>query len=321
MKELTLELITQAGDFLEGHIRRTPVEYSPKLSEAVSAPVWLKLEHQQVTGSFKLRGAMFRLSRLTQDERKAGVATCSAGNHGKAVAYAAREMAIKPTIYVPSSVDETKFQGMVDLGAEVIRSQMPGYDDTEAWALKEIEASGKVFISAFDDHAIMAANGGTLAKEVLAQVPDASTFILPVGGGGMSAGFAFYAKQKLPNCSFIGCQHELSPALKLSLERGKAVTRLPAIETFAQGVEGGIGGRPFAVLGPRVDNVALVSEDEICTAFRWVLAQHQYLIEPTAAVPIAACLAGKIGKLAAPAVIVLSGRNVCIETVEKLLGE
>ena len=217
MEDLTGRMVSQAVEFLHGRILRTPVEYSPALSQLLDVPVWLKLENLQITGSFKLRGAMFRLSRLTRQERQVGIATCSAGNHGKAIAYAARELGITPTVYVPRDVDEAKLRGMVELGTEVIRSQSPGYDDTEAWAKKETEQTGKVFISAFDDCAIMAGNGGTLAAELLAQVPEARSFVLPVGGGGMSAGFAFHAKSKLPGCTFIACQHELSPALKLSL--------------------------------------------------------------------------------------------------------
>src|SRR6266498_5173936 len=168
---LNLDLIDQAARFLEGRVRRTPVELSPALSERAGVPVWLKLECLQATGSFKLRGALFRLSLLSEEEKRAGIATCSAGNHGKAVAYAARSLGLIPTIYVPASVDESKYRAMVDLGAEVVRSEFPGYDETEQWALKEAARAGKVWISAFDDEAIMAGNGGTLGLEILEDAP------------------------------------------------------------------------------------------------------------------------------------------------------
>jgi threonine dehydratase len=176
----------------------------------------------------------------------------------------------------------------------------------------------KYFLSPFDDDAVMAANGGTVAMEVLEDAPDARVFILPVGGGGLSAGFAVWAKDRLPDAAIIGCQHILSPALKMSLEAGHAITRLPAVETLAGGVEGGIGARTFAVLQPLVDQVALVTEAEILDAVRWMIAHHQYLIEPTAAVTIAACISGNI-RATHPAVVVVSGRNVSADTAKKIL--
>ena len=279
----------------------------------------MKLESMQLTGSFKIRGALFRISRLSSDERRDGVITCSAGNHGKAVAYAAREARVRATICVPRSVDRSKYEGMVALGADVRVSEFNGYDDTEEWARAIATAERRTFLSAFDDDAIMAANGGTVALEILEDAPDTRAFIVPVGGGGLSAGLAFRAKRQSPGAVIVGCQHALSPALKMSLDAGRAITKLPAVETMAGGVEGGIGSRTFGVLGPLVDRVALVSEDEILEGVRWMLANHQYLIEPTAAVVLAACLTGKIGKLDGPAAVVVSGRNVSMAAIRRIL--
>jgi len=312
-------LIAEAAAFLKGRIRRTPLEPSPALSRVLGVPVSLKLESMQLTGSFKIRGALFRISKLTPEERRDGVVTCSAGNHGKAVAYAAREAGIRATICVPRSVDRSKYDGMVALGADVRVSEFDGYDDTEEWAREVATSEGRQFLSAFDDDAIMAANGGTLAVEILEDAPGTSTFIVPVGGGGLSAGLAFWAKRQSPAAVIVGCQHVLSPALQMSLDAGHAITKLPAVETVAGGIEGGIGILTFGVLGPLVDRVALVSEDEILEGVRWMLANHQYLIEPTAAVTIAAALTGKVGKLDGPAAVVISGRNVSVEGVRKIL--
>jgi threonine dehydratase len=320
MPPLSLPLIEEARAFLAGRVRHTPVEESPALSAVLGSPAWLKLESLQETGSFKIRGALFRLSRLTGEEKRAGIATCSAGNHGKAVARAARSLGLVPTIFVPSSVDESKFRAMVELGAEVVRSEFPGYDDTEQWAIAEAGRSGKVWISAFDDEAIMAGNGGSLALEILEDVPEARGFVLPVGGGGMAAGLAFVVKEKLSGATVVGCNHERSPALALSLERGHAVTRLPAAETSAGGIEGGIGRKTFEILRTRVDRVALVSEEEIFAGVRWMLENHQHLIEPSAAAAVAACLSGKAGRFDGPVVVVISGRNVSLETLRKILG-
>ena len=316
---LTLERIRDAARFLEGRVRRTPVEPSPGLSERLGAPAWLKLESLQRTGSFKVRGAFVRLEELSEEERHRGVVTASAGNHGKGVAYVARLLSIPVRIYVPSTVDESKYRGMLALEADVVRADTPGYDETEALARREAEKSGRPFLSAFEDEAIMAGNGGSLAVETCEDVPEARTFVLPVGGGGLAGGFALFAKETYRDARIIGCQHALSPALALSLERGEAVTSLPPIDTAAAGVEGGIGRANFEILKSRVDAVALVTEEEIFDAVRWMLAEHQYLIEPSAAATVAACLTGKAGKASSPTVLVLSGRNVGLETLRRIL--
>jgi threonine dehydratase len=304
-----IELINEAAGFLAGKIRRTPVEYSIGLSDLLGVPVWLKLESLQLTGSFKIRGALFAISKL-----KEAAITCSAGNHGKAVAYAARGA----TICVPRSVDQSKFDAMVAMGADVRVSEFDGYDETQDWALEMAARENKYFLSPFDDDAVMAANGGTVAMEVLEDAPDARTFVLPVGGGGLAAGFAVWAKHFLKDSRIVGCQHVLSPALKMSLDVGHAITRLPAVETMAGGVEGGIGARTFPVLQPLVDDVALVSEAETLEGVRWMVAHHQYLIEPTAAVTIAACISGKI-RVSGPVLVLVSGRNVGAGTVKRIL--
>ncbi len=320
MTDLDLDLVQGARRALEGRIRKTPIEASPALSDAASAPVFLKLESFQLTGSFKIRGAYFVLSRLSADERQRGIVTCSAGGHGKAVAYVARDLDIPAEIHVPRDIDQAKYQAIVALGAKVVRSDFEGYDDTEQVARAEAARSGRPFLSAFDDVCMLAANGGTLAAEVVEDCPEARTFLLPVGGGGLSGGFAFYAKAKLPDCRMIGCQHEGSPALALSLKQGEAVVRLPPLSTTAGGLEGGIGRIGFEYLKTRVDGVALLTEPEIFDAVRFMLERHQYLIEPSAAVTVAAILTGKAGRLASPTVAVISGRNVALPTVRRILA-
>ncbi len=310
---LTLERIRDAHEFLTPRLRQTPMEYSPELSQRLGVPVWLKLEFLQLTGSFKIRGAWWRLHQASAEERERGVVTCSAGNHGKGIAYAARELGIHAVVYVPKAVDEAKFRGIVALGAEVRRSEFWGYDETEAWARQQAAAHGMPFVSAFDDYDVMAGNGGSLAMEIAGQVPEIHNWIIPVGGGGLGAGLSFFVKSQ-PSTHIVACQHEASPALKLSLDRGEAVTELPGVITLASGVEGGIGRKTFAILKDRVDLVALAGEEEIRSATRWMVAQHQYLIEPTAAVTLAACLKGKTGKLKGPTVVVVCGRNVSLKT-------
>jgi threonine dehydratase len=314
-----MALVLEARRALEGRIRRTPVEESPALSRAAGVPVSLKLESLQLTGSFKIRGAFFSLSRLSAEERTKGVVTCSAGNHGKAVAYVARELGVPARIHVPRSVDESKYQGMLALGADIARSGFDGFDETEQLAMREARDTGRPFLTAFDDEAILAANGGTLAAEVLEDAPGARTFLLPVGGAGLAGGFAYYAKTALAEARIVGCQHALSPALALSLEKGEAVTSLAPVATTAGGLEGGIGRTGFGILKDRIDRVALLTEEEIFDAVRFMLDAHQYLIEPSSAVTVAAILTGKSGPIDSPAVAVISGRNVALATLRKIL--
>jgi len=310
VSRLDRPLIEDAVACLAPLLAPTPVEDSPALSKIVGVPVILKLEFLQPTGSFKVRGALFRLSLLSSEERARGVATCSAGNHGLGLAYGARELDVPLTVYVPASIDAVKLDGMLALGAEVVRSPFSGYDETAEWARRQPATDTSTWISAFDDFAIMAGNGGTLAAEILQQVSAPAAVALPVGGGGMAAGAGYVLKEKQPSPQLIACQHRLSPALALSLESGEAVTRLPAVETVARGVEGGMGALCFSVLASRVDQVALVSEDEIVAAMLWMMREHRYLVEPSAAVAVAACLERKFISPPGPLVLILSGRNV-----------
>lgn len=320
MHTLSLELINEAYDYLQPQILKTPCEYSPELSQVLGVPVYFKCEFLQLTGSFKVRGALFRMSKLTPEEKAAGVVTCSAGNHGKAVAYVGSRLGISSKIYVPNNIDETKLKGIQYYGGDVVRSPFTGFDETQHLAKSEAERMGRVFITPFDDERIMAANGGSLAVEILQDILDAKVFLFPASGGGLAAGLSYYVKEKVADAQVIGCQHVDSPGLKLSLERSCAVTELPPIDTIAGGIEGGVGKRCFHYLQSRIDNVALVSEEEIKAAVRWMLDSHQYVIEPSAAAPIAAILSGKVVPQQGPVVLVLTGRNVSLQTLKMILA-
>jgi len=319
---LSVDLVEEAIAFLSGRIRRTPIEFSPALSAIAGVPVWLKLEFLQVTGSFKIRGALFRLSKLSEAERRSGIVTSSAGNHGKAVAYAAKQMQLRAVVCVPSSVDEAKYRGMIELGAEVRVSPFPGYDMTEDWAMAEAARAGLPFVSPYDE-GMIAAGGGSLVAEILEDLPEARTFLLPTGGGGLAAGFAFHAVGHHPDSRIICCQHEGAPGLQRSIQAGHAVRGLPAIATSAGAIEGGVAPLAFEVLRERVGlahiDVALVNESEIEGAFRWMLDHHQYLVEPASAAPVGAALKRESPPMTSPAVIVLTGRNVSTKVISRLL--
>jgi threonine dehydratase len=305
------ELIQEAAEFLRGKIRQTPLEHSPELSRLLAVPVYLKLENLQLTGSFKIRGAWFKLAKLGAP----AVLTCSAGNHGKGVAFAARELGIRAIVCVPATIDQAKYKGMIAYGAEVRISPFAGYDETEDWALAQAESEALPFVSPFDDYDIMAANGGTLAQEIAAERPEIENYIVPVGGGGMAAGMSAF----VPARKIVCCQLEASPGLQASIHAGRAITRLPAVETIAGGIEGGFGRLPFGVIQLRVHQVALVTESEIYAGMQWMVDRHQYLIEPSSAAPLAACLGEKIQPLNGPVAVVISGRNVALEVVRRVL--
>lgn len=316
---LTLELIQAASAILNGKIRKTPLEYSERLSDHLGIHVYLKLECLQITGSFKVRGALFYLSTLDGYVLQKGVAACSAGNHGLGVAYASKQLNVPCTVYVPKNVDRAKEEKILSLGARIKKSVFLGYDDTLAWAKQEVAKTGEHLISAFDDERIMAGNGGTLAQEIFEDLPTTKNILFPIGGGGLGAGIAQYIGELYPQVRLIGCQHVESPGFERSLKAGRAMTYLPAIDTIAAGLEGGIGALCFPILQRFVKEVFLASEKEIREACSWMLEHHQYLIEPTAAAAIAGAMYPRFSKLQGPTVILLSGRNVAYSTLVKLL--
>ncbi len=313
-------MIREAAAFLEGRIRRTPVEFSPDLSKRLGVEVWLKLENLQVTGSFKVRGALFAMHSYSE-RGITQVATCSAGNHGRGVAHAARELGMEAVIYVPSSVDPVKLAGMQRDGATVVRSAFLGYDETEKWAKEEAAKAGIPFLSAFDDWRVMAANGGTVALEVEKQVPDATTFLMPVGGGGHAAGFSYWKKETQPASRVVACQHRDSAALLKSLDAGYAITEMPAIETLAGGLEGGLGVNTFEILKSRVDEVRTVDEASLRRALRWMVDEHQLIMEGSCAVAVAAALDARFERPDGPVVIFISGRNISRKALAGVLAE
>ena len=319
MKLIKSGEIKEASEFIKSFVRQTPLEESAALSRLTGSRCFLKLENLQETGSFKLRGALFKLDRICSEGIQS-VITCSAGNHGWALAWAGRQFNCRVKVFVPSSADESKCRGMSELGAEVVKCPDPGYDQAESIAIDFSAAHNIPFISPYDDYQIMAGNGGSLAAEILEQLPETGSIVFPVGGGGLGAGIASFIRQEKPGIRLIACQHRDSPALALSLEKGEAVTELPPADTIAGGIEGGIGVKTFEILRDTIDQVVLVSEDELKESIIWMIKHHQYLIEASAAAPLAACLSGRIGPLTSPAVLVITGRNIGLSTLSSILS-
>jgi len=289
----------------------TPMESSRYLADLLGAPVHLKCENLQRTGSYKIRGAYNRLSKLTAEERAHGVVAASAGNHAQGVAFAARELGIKATIFMPVGVALPKLQATRAYGADVV---LRGHTVTEPLlaAAEYARETGAILIPPFD-HADVVAGQGTLGFEILDQVPDLETVVIPIGGGGLISGVASVLKQIAARegrrIRVIGVQAENAAAYPPSLSAGEpvAITMLP---TIADGIAVAKPGMlNFEIIRDSVDEVVTVSEDDTARALLVLLERAKLVVEPAGAVAVAAILAGKISA-GGPTVAILSGGNI-----------
>lgn len=310
-KAPTLADFEDAAASLRGVISHTPVDRSLHLSELLGVPVHLKLENLQRTGSFKIRGATYRLSRLTAEERARGVVAASAGNHAQGVALAAEELGIAATIFMPLGVPVPKLLATRGYGADVILEGAT-VETPLRLAAEFAERTGAVFIHPFD-HPDVIAGQGTLGLELLDDVPDVETIVLGIGGGGLVAGVAAAAKAKAAasgrTVRVIGVQAENSAAYPASLEAGHPI-EVATRPTIADGIAvARPGDLPFEIIREYVDEVVTVSEDDIARALLVLLERAKQVVEPAGAVGVAAILAGKV-TASGPTVTVLSGGNI-----------
>lgn len=296
---------------------RTPLVRSAPLSERLGSEVWLKLESLQRTGSFKLRGAAMRLDALDADERRRGVVAASAGNHGQGVALAGRVLGVPVEVVVPERTPRVKRAGMEAHGARVVVAGA-GYDEAEAIARKRAAHRGAVFVSPFDDPLVILGNGGTVAEEILDELPGVGQVVCPVGGGGLVAGLA-EALAPL-GIAVLGAQPEANCAMHESLRLGRALLRYEGRPTLAEGCEGGVAERTFEICRDHGVVTATVSEEAIARAMVYAYRVLGLVVEASAAVAIAAVLEGRLRLAArAPTVIVVSGSNVEPELLDRLL--
>ena len=289
----------------------TPMESSRYLADVLGAPVYLKCENLQRTGSYKIRGAYNRLSKLTEEEKARGVVAASAGNHAQGVAFAARALGIKATIFMPVGVALPKLSATRDYGAEVI---LRGTTVTEPLlaAAEYAKETGAILIPPFD-HADVVTGQGTLGLEILDQVPDLETVIVPIGGGGLISGVASALKQRAARdgrrIRVIGVQAENAAAYPPSLAAGEAVT-ITMLPTIADGIA---VARPgllnLEIVRDTVDEIVTVTEDDTARALLVLLERAKLVVEPAGAVAVAAILAGKITP-SGPTVAILSGGNI-----------
>ena len=285
----------------------TPMEQSRWLSTLVGGPVWLKCENLQRTGSFKIRGAYVRISRLSPEERARGVVAASAGNHAQGVALAAQLLGIRSTVFMPEGAPIPKERATRGYGADVVFEGRV-LEESLAAARRFSEATGAVLIHPFD-HVDIVAGQGTLGLEVLEQVPDAKTVLVPTGGGGLLAGTALAIKAQRPDVHLVGVQAAGAAAYPDSLKEGHPV-QLAAMKTMADGIAVGLPGEiPFAEVCAHVDEFRTVSEESLSRALLALAERAKMIVEPAGAAAVAALL-DTPNDFAGPVVAVLSGGNI-----------
>jgi threonine dehydratase len=301
--------VLKARERLANRVLLTPMRAAPGLDRRTGQHVRLKCEHQQTTGSFKLRGATNALLLLDEEQRRRGVVAASTGNHGRALAHAARQMGVPAVICMSSLVPANKVEAIEALGATVRiigRSQ----DDAQREVDRLVSDDGLVMVAPFDDPAVIAGQG-TLGLELMEQAPDTGSVLVPLSGGGLIAGVALAVKTVSPQTQVIGVSMERGPAMQRSLAAGRPID-VEELPTLADSLGGGIGlanKHTFEMVKALVDDVVLVSEAEIAAAIRTAHAEAGEVIEGAAAVGMAALAAGKV-RTSGPVVVVLSGRNI-----------
>lgn len=315
---LSIDDVEAAAGRLRNRITRTPVISSQSFDDVTGYHVHFKCENLQRAGSFKIRGALNKLLSLTPAERLRGVVAYSSGNHAQGVALAAQMVGTTAIICMPEDAPPLKINATRGYGGDVVFYDRQK-DDREAIATKIATETGRILIPPFDDYQIMAGQG-TAALELFQDVPALDALVTPIGGGGLMAGCSVVARAMFPTIEVIGVEPETGNDVKLSLERGERVTVAPP-PTIADGVRTTAPGHlTFPILRENVTRVALVSDDEIKTAVRFMALRARIVVEPTGAVGAAAVLSGKIGvEHGAHIGVILSGGNIDPELLVSLL--
>lgn len=305
---LTLSAVKGAAKRLEGVIKPTPLDYSVTFSRLTGCELYLKLENLQKTGSFKIRGAFNKISLLSEASCKQGVIAASAGNHAQGVAYAAACAGIESTVVMPEGTPISKVMATRSYGAHVTLS---GDDYEQALDRAKImrQETGANFVHSFDDFEVMAGQG-TIALELLAELPGLEAIVVPVGGGGLIAGIAFTAKMIKPSVKVFGVQASAAPAAYLLMKGGK-MENLQPVRTIADGINVRLPGEhALGIIRQYVDDIALVEEEEIAHAIMLLLERSKIVVEGAGAAALAALLHGRLSVPAKKVAVVLSGGNI-----------
>jgi threonine dehydratase len=308
--------ILAAADRIRPLVKRTPLIKSSALSELAGGDVYLKLENQQTTGSFKLRGALNVLSTLSADARKRGVVASSAGNHGLGVAYAAKHFGVPATIFVPSTAPHVKRDGIVALGATIDTTQ-PDYDKAMDAAKAFAAERGATFINPCLGEMLLAGQG-TVALEILGDIPGLTTLVVNVGGGGLLGGCASLVRAVAPQVKIIGAQSENTAAMSRSLAAGHLV-EIESLPTLADGLAGQIDDEAFDIGRHGLDEMVVLSEAEIARAIAWLWEAEHQRVEGAGACGVGAVLLEHV-RIATPAAIVVSGGNIDAAKFDRVLN-
>ena len=307
--------IYQANKRIRETVQRTPLIKSAWLSDFTGREIYLKLECLQVTGSFKIRGATNKILSLSEDERNRGVIAVSSGNHGRAVAYVARQYGLPAVICVSETVPENKVTAIQDLGAEVLVTGKT-YDEATEDAFRVQQDRELTMIHPFDDPDVIAGQG-TIGLEIMNQLPDVETVIVPLSGGGLLGGIALALKSIQPGIETIGVSMDKGAAMIDSLNAGRVVEILEE-PSLADALIGGLGPEnryTFKINQKYVDRTLLVSEHEIAAGMTFALDNEHLVVEGGGAVGIAALLAEKVTDLGGKVALVISGSNVKMSTL------
>jgi len=303
--------ILKAKKNLEGFLYRTPITHSKRLSEITGADVFTKWENLQKTRSFKLRGAYNKIYSLSAEERSRGVITASTGNHALAIAFVAKMMGIKATVIVPENTPKTKVVRCRALEADV-RLKGSNYDESVVYCEEMVSESGATYISSFDDYEVIAGQG-TIGCEILEEMPEIDTVVVPVGGGGLISGIALWMKTVAPNIRVIGAQSTAAYTM-YECFKAKKLVDVPVPPTIAEGLAGGISQMTLDLVLKYVDDIVLAREEELKSAILWVLKNEGQIVEGSGVVGTAAILQGKIRlKKGEKVVVVCSGGNIDME--------
>ena len=312
---LTLKEFKEARGVLSGVIRNTSLVYSPAFSKATGNQIYIKPENMQVTGAYKIRGAYYKISTLSDEEKARGLVTASAGNHAQGVAYAAQAAGVSATIVMPTTTPLVKVNNTKDYGAKVVLHGET-FDDAAELAAKLSQEEGLTYVHPFNDPAI-ATGQGTISYEIFQDLPDVDVILVPIGGGGLATGVSTLAKLLNPNGTVIGVEPSGAASMKASLDAGHVVT-LDRVETIADGVAVKTpGDQIFPYIQKNIDDIITIPDDELVDAFLDMMEKHKMIVENAGLLPIAALSHLKCrGKNVVP---VLSGGNMDVITVASLV--
>lgn len=315
---LTLPLIQSARQRLGDRVHHTPLLSATRLGARVGATLFHKCESLQKTGSFKVRGALNRLTQLNERERARGVVTVSAGNHAQALAWAARDAGVRCTVVMPEAASRAKVEASRGYGAEVV---LHGTSSIQAFARAHelAEERSLTVVHPFDDDEVMAGQG-TVALEILDQLEEFDDIVVPIGGGGLIGGIAVAIKEQRPKVRVYGVEPTGAAVMRKSLDVGHPV-RLDVVKTIADGLAAPMAGDlTYPVVQRYVDDVVVVSDDEIMVAMRDLLLSSKLLVEGGGAAATAAVLSGKLPVAGRRVVTVLSGGNVDVSRIQEVLN-